>query len=117
MPGDEQFCSKRGERLKYAMDIRGIGKMYIFAMEMQVSESTISRWVAGAPISLDNLVILCRKIDISIDWLLLGRGNMESHHKFSLNPTEKRLIKMLRSLPKALMMQIILLIESIANYS
>jgi transcriptional regulator with XRE-family HTH domain len=65
-----------GKRLETALKARNVVKMYALAVEMGVDESAISRWRRGKPISTGNLVKLCQTLDISIDWLLTGRGEM-----------------------------------------
>lgn len=72
--------STRGERLQTAMAARGIRKQIVLASELGVNESAISRWQQGAGLSLDHAVKLCETLDISLDWLILGRGEMDQHH-------------------------------------
>jgi hypothetical protein len=71
--------SNRGERLRLAMDARGVRKQHAFAFQLKVHESAISRWKANRSFSLDNAIAVCAALDISLDWLLLGRGTMDSH--------------------------------------
>jgi transcriptional regulator with XRE-family HTH domain len=69
----------RGERLRLAMDARGVRKQHAFAFQLKVHESAITRWKANRSLSLDNAIAVCEALDISLDWLLLGRGTMDSH--------------------------------------
>ena len=69
----------RGERLCLAMDARGVRKQQAFAFQLKVHESAITRWKANRSLSLDHAIAVCAALDISLDWLLLGRGTMESH--------------------------------------
>jgi hypothetical protein len=69
----------RGERLCLAMDARGVRKQHAFAFQLKVHESAITRWKANRSFSLDNAIAVCAALDISLDWLLLGRGTMDSH--------------------------------------
>lgn len=71
----------RGKRLRTAMYRRGIRKHAAIAAAVGVNESTISRWTHGAPMTVDNVVAVCGILDVSADWLLLGRGDMESHRR------------------------------------
>lgn len=66
------------ERLNTVLKLRRIGKIYGLAATMGVSESTISRWRHGKPISTANLAKLCLALDISAHWLLTGQGEIES---------------------------------------
>jgi transcriptional regulator with XRE-family HTH domain len=69
----------RGERLRLAMDARGVRKQQAFAFQLKVHESAITRWKANRSFSLDNAIAVCAALDISLDWLLLGRGTMDFH--------------------------------------
>ena len=73
----------RGSRLCQAMKVRGLEKLCALAVAMQVSESAISRWRHGGPITLDNAVLLCSALDISLDWLMLGRGRLDGASSIS----------------------------------
>ena len=54
--------------------------MYALAETIGVDESTISRWRRDKPISTTNLIKLCDALDLSVDWLLTGRGAMQAMH-------------------------------------
>jgi transcriptional regulator with XRE-family HTH domain len=69
-----------GMRLQHALRRRRIRKLHALAVEIGVDQSAISRWRKGLPIALTNAVSLCRALDISLDWLVTGRGVMEAHH-------------------------------------
>ncbi|KAF1004057.1 MAG: hypothetical protein GAK28_04221 [Luteibacter sp.] len=75
----------RGKRLRTAMYRRGIRKHAAIAAAVGVNESTISRWTHGGPMTVDNVVAVCGILDVSADWLLLGRGEMESH-RYTVQP-------------------------------
>ena len=90
----------RGRRLEEALRIRRIDKMYVLAIEIGVNESAISRWRRGAPITTDNAVKLCQTLDISADWFLLARGNIDQHVSFAISPDERKLLERLRVLPR-----------------
>ncbi|MFY9762674.1 MAG: helix-turn-helix transcriptional regulator [Xanthobacteraceae bacterium] len=68
-----------GERLQQALRRRRIRKLHALAVEIGVDQSAISRWRKGQPISLPNAISRCRALDISLDWLVTGRGAMEAH--------------------------------------
>jgi transcriptional regulator with XRE-family HTH domain len=63
-------------RLRTAMETKRRRKLFAFSHEIGVSPSTVTRWLQGQPISSDNLVRLAEALDISIDWLLMGKGDM-----------------------------------------
>ncbi|WP_096485792.1 helix-turn-helix domain-containing protein [Methylorubrum populi] len=67
------------ERLQQALAARGIRKLYALADEIGVNKSALTRWRSGKNISIDNICRLAECLDVSVDWLLLGRGCMDSH--------------------------------------
>lgn len=66
--------SSRGERMVQAMRLRGMTKQHALAFAIGVNESTITRWKNNAPMSVEHAVLLCRALDISLDWFLNGDG-------------------------------------------
>lgn len=94
-------CSESmGRRLDQALLARKVQKNYPLALEIGVDESCISRWRRGSSISTDNAIRLCRALDISLDWLLSGRGTMDQHRQRSVGDGEYALIERLRRLPE-----------------
>lgn len=65
-------------RLDLVLKARRIGKMYALAVALGIDESALSRWRRGKPISVGNIVGLCRHLRVSIDWLLTGTGSMDA---------------------------------------
>lgn len=94
---------ERGQRLEEALRIRNVKKMYVLAIELGVNESAISRWRKGQPITMDNAINLCRALDVSADWLILGRGNVDQHNGFCATVEERKLLRLIRSLPSGFM--------------
>lgn len=70
--------------------------MLNLALDLNVDESAISRWKQGGAMSLKNAARLARILDVSLDWIVLGRGEMELHKKIALRSDELRLIRLLR---------------------
>lgn len=89
-----------GWRLELALKRRKVRKSYPLALEIGVSESCISRWRRGCSISTDNAIKLCHALDISLDWLLSGRGSMDQHRQRAVDDGEYALIERLRRLPE-----------------
>lgn len=87
------------QRLNHAIDVRKIAKMVVLAHELKVDESAISRWRRGGTMSLANAAQLCVYLDVSLDWLILGRGGMVAHRDIAMGPGEADLILALRALP------------------
>ncbi|MGO3932977.1 helix-turn-helix domain-containing protein [Rhodopseudomonas pseudopalustris] len=61
-----------------AMQLRGMTKQHALAFAMGVNESTITRWKNNRPMSIDHAVLLCRTLDVSLDWLLTGAGRIDA---------------------------------------
>ncbi len=71
--------STRGERIRHALAARGVRKQQALAAELNVHESAITRWKENAAMSLDSAMALASVLDVSLDWLLLNRGTIDSH--------------------------------------
>lgn len=67
----------RGARLSYAMRHRGFNKLSVLAHHLGVTESAVSRWRGQGNMTVNNIIAVCDVLDVSADWLLLGRGAME----------------------------------------
>jgi transcriptional regulator with XRE-family HTH domain len=77
----------RGKRIRKAISTSKIVKAYALAAEINVSIAAVSKWQNGGEISLNNACELAVATDVSLDWLLLGRGTADFHRK-PLQPTE-----------------------------
>jgi len=81
--------SGMGERLTFALEQRGVRKLYALAVEIGVDESALSRWKKDGAISLPSAARLSQALDISLDWLVLGRGHIDAHRSSSTHPFER----------------------------
>ena len=90
-----------GERLQFALGVRGLRKQMAFAVELGVNESTVSRWQRGYGLSVANVVRVCEALDISIDWLLTGRGSMQLDRSGASGPSDRRLQDACAGLPES----------------
>jgi len=79
--------STRGERLRAALRAKRVNKQHALAVALNVHESAITRWKNDQNISVENVVSLCKELDISADWLLMGRGEIDQH-KLTRRPDE-----------------------------
>ncbi|WP_102867259.1 helix-turn-helix domain-containing protein [Pseudovibrio exalbescens] len=68
-----------GSRLHAIASERGWTKQLSLASALNVDVSTVSRWLKGGQISLDHLIQLSTLLDVSLDWLVLGRGTPTNH--------------------------------------
>ena len=73
----DESGKQRAARLREALRRRGVRKLYGLALDLGVDQSTISRWSNDGGMSLDHAAALCAHLDISLDWLIFGRGPME----------------------------------------
>jgi transcriptional regulator with XRE-family HTH domain len=106
--------ASRGERLQQALEARGIRKQMALAAELGVDESAISRWQRNAGLSLMHAARLCEVLDISMDWLVLGRGDMDLHHRPEAASAERGSAGQLVPLPAAIAEAIIKLADVIS---
>jgi transcriptional regulator with XRE-family HTH domain len=63
------------------MALRGIRKHAVLAAALSVTDGAVSRWCQGGPMTAINIVALCEFLDMSADWLLLGRGSIDQHRQ------------------------------------
>ncbi len=93
--------SSRAERLNIAIRQRGIMKMMSLAVDLGVDESALSRWRRGGAMTMHHAMEVCSLLDVSMDWLVMGRGEMDLHRTPPLQPEELQLITTLRRHPEA----------------
>jgi len=63
----------RGKRLSAAMTAKGWTFNCQVAYDLQVTESSLSRWRSGGPMSVANAVALAQHLGTSVHWLVLGK--------------------------------------------
>ncbi len=62
-----------------------------FAEKLGLSRQSISKWETGEAIpDVDNLVLLSQKYDVSIDYLLLGKENINVNANTQENSKQKK---------------------------
>ena len=69
----ERQRKRVAERL---VQVRGVRSQRQFARELGVFQQNVNRYESGTTPHAEFLIQLAMKEDISIDWLLLGRGRM-----------------------------------------
>jgi transcriptional regulator with XRE-family HTH domain len=89
-----------GVRICEAMERRNLSKLYAVAVALDVTESAVSRWRKNGKITVGNIIALSELLDVSADWLLLGRGTMDMHRPLKGAPSPHAR-KFLSSLPEA----------------
>jgi transcriptional regulator with XRE-family HTH domain len=68
----------RGARLSAAMLARGLTYNCQVCYDLGVTESSLSRWRSGGPISVAMAVALASRLDVTVDWLVRGRSGQHS---------------------------------------
>jgi transcriptional regulator with XRE-family HTH domain len=69
--------SARGMRLSAAMSARGLMYNCQLCYDLGVTESSLSRWRSGGPMSVSMAVNLARLLGVSVDWLITGRAGSD----------------------------------------
>ena len=82
----EPSLQTRGARLRRAMNARGMNKLSVLAASIGASESAVCRWCNDESMTLDHIERVCVSLNISADWLLLGRGHMDQHRANATPP-------------------------------
>ncbi|MGV1836911.1 helix-turn-helix domain-containing protein [Rhizobium rhizogenes] len=103
----------RGRRIRQAISQRKIRKVHALAAELNVSVAAVSRWQNGGHTSLESASALARVLDVSLDWLLLGRGTMDWHRDSTISATELQWVLALRSRPATIRSRLLDLLEAI----
>ena len=106
---------QRGERIRIAIQQRGVRKLAALAAEIGVTEGALTRWRQGGPMSLDNGIRFCRVLDVSLDWLAMGRAHPDHHRQHAFNGDRQRLLTALDALPPGTDAYLATLFEHLAS--
>ena len=90
----------RAARLRRAIEVRGHRKMMALAAELNISSAALSKWTQGHAMSVEHACRLSDLLDVSLDWLLMGRNGPEWLRQDGLNSVEAQLIDSLRQRPE-----------------
>ena len=90
---------ERGKRIDHAMKMRGHLKAMALAVELGISPAAITKWKQGHAMSLDHACNLAGLLDISLDWLLMGRNDPDWLQPNQLSGIESEIVSMLRQRP------------------
>jgi transcriptional regulator with XRE-family HTH domain len=90
---------RRGERIRVAIEQRGVKKLTALAAELGVTVGALTRWRQGGPMSLDNGIRFCQALDVSLDWLAMGRAHPDHHRQHGFDQDRQRLLTALDALP------------------
>jgi transcriptional regulator with XRE-family HTH domain len=107
------MVESRGDRLSLAIKGRGISKMMALALDLDVHESAISRWRKGGPMSLEHAARISEVLNISLDWLVLGRGEMDPPTHDGLAQEEHELLQAARGLGRSAVRRLVSFLEDL----
>ncbi|KMO10680.1 helix-turn-helix domain-containing protein [Methylobacterium platani] len=103
----------RGKRIREAIAQKNVTKNQALAAELDVSAAAVSRWQSGGHLSLESACALAERLDVSLDWLLLGRGTIDWHRDDALSPSELQHVMTLRKHTQSVRALIVNLLEEI----
>ena len=84
------------QRLQYAMQARGVTATNL-AYALGVSKSSVSDWLKGGGLTLNNITAIAVELNLSLDWLLHGKGSMDLFGPIHPSKDEMQLIQQLRN--------------------
>lgn len=114
---DGADARRRGERIHIAIQQRGATKLTALAAELGVTAGALTRWRQGGPLSLENGIRLCEVLDVSLDWLVMGRVPPDHHRQDAFNQDRQRLLRALNAMPPGSDAYVASLLEHLANMS
>lgn len=76
------------KRLLEAMQQRNVSITNL-AYALDLSKASVSEWLRGGGLSMQNLAAIALELNVSIDWLLMGKGTMDLFG--SIHPTEEEM--------------------------
>lgn len=112
MAGDK-IDRDRGKRIDQAMNEKGHRKAMALAAELSISPAALTKWKQGHAMSLGNACSLANVLDVSLDWLILGRNSPDWLQLDQLNSQEVDLITNLRCRPAHIVRLFLALITEI----
>ncbi|SOE17572.1 bacteriophage CI repressor-like protein [Hoeflea halophila] len=110
---NQPIDTQRGKRIVRAMKQRGHNKAMALAVEIGVSPAAMSKWIHGHPMTLDNACLLARSLDVSLDWLALGRNAPDWQRREHLTDEELELLEMLRQRPPRILEPVLAILAEI----
>lgn len=91
--------------------------MMALAMDLSVHESAISRWRKGGPMSLEHAARISEVLNISLDWLVLGRGEMNPLTQNELAEEEHELLRLARGLKRSAVRRLVSFLQDLDQSS
>lgn len=104
---------QRGRRIANAMERRGYNKAMALAMQLGVSPAAMSKWISGHSMTLDNACLLAQCLDVSLDWLAMGRNSPDWVQGDRLTLEELDLLERLQRRPARVLGPLLAIISEI----
>lgn len=104
---------ERGKRLQHALTLRERRKMMALAVELGVSPAAVSKWKQGGTMSVEHACRIALMLEISLDWLLMGRDTPEWSQRAQIDTEELELLRILRARPTHILAHLIAILSEI----
>ena len=83
------------------------------AAEIGISPAALSKWAQGLPMSLEHACALSNVLDVSLDWLLLGREMPVVSNDHERSSLESEFLVLIRSRPAHILPHVVALLSAI----
>jgi transcriptional regulator with XRE-family HTH domain len=104
---------QRGKRIANAMERRGHNKAMALAMQLGVSPAAMSKWISGHSMTLENACLLAQCLDVSLDWLAMGRNSPDWVQGDQLTLEELDLLEKLQRRPGRILGPLLAIVSEI----
>lgn len=84
-----------GTRIRLALDARDMRPSDL-AARSGVSRAAVSSWLKGENLSLANINIIAKVLDVSLNWLVMGIGSVQLAADSDVSQEEQNLLRLLR---------------------
>lgn len=107
---------KIGNRVREALATKGVTSAEAAEM-LEVSRATVSQWYKGRNLTLRTLWMLSSRLNLSLNWLVYGFGDMDRVSSLEITEKEEALLTITRHMENDVAPVISMLFKSIARYN
>lgn len=110
------FCQPDSvsRRLQVAMQARNITATKL-AYALGISKSSVSDWLKGGGLNIQNAAAMALELNLSLDWLLLGKGGMDLFGPIHPTADEMLLVRQLRDAGQSAFASFFSMLENLAR--